>query len=538
MRHLQIPGQPEVNATEVNASKVNATKVDPGEVNPSEDTGCAVILAGCAPAAFMRPGLVTRRRSRQASFARHVLIFSFANLVSLVCNGFLSFLLPRWLSMEHYGYYRLFILYGGFSGILHLGLSDGALIRWAARSRQRMQAGIYHGLVFLLLQHLALLAPAVVILFLWFRHQPWFFLVWATMLYAVIWNTALLGQFALQADKSFGLLSVVTIIQPALSLGIVIALNHWKHLTLETLLGAFIGAWLLAGIAIWGILLARYPGKMRSAGQVWQTGAYNICAGWSIMLAGLLTNLALSLDRFVVSLSFSIRDFAIYSLAATALAVVNSIILSVSRVVFPYLSDGLNLEKRRRAYDWGESCLLTLWAISLAGYFPLRALIEGSLPAYLLSLPILRVLMLATGLTAMIYILHANYFRSGLRQGRLLLGASAGLLAAALFLALARPGGRLVNMSWAMLAAIAWWWVVDELLLREQTHRTLVEIGRALGFVAACGGSFLLCASISGNWLGLVIYTSAAALLVALGYGRTLHSLPRLKLLSLFDPGS
>jgi O-antigen/teichoic acid export membrane protein len=305
---------------------------------------------------------------------------------------------------------------------------------------------------------------------LWFRHQPWFFLASAVVAYSLVWNAAVLGQFALQADKSFGLLSAVTVINPALLLGAVMALHHWKHLGLEALLAAFLGAWLVAAIAVWLVLLAKYRGKPRSIGRVWQTGAYNIRMGWSLLLAGLVTNLALSLDRVAVSVSFGIRDFAIYSLAATALAVVNTIILSVSRVVFPYLSDGLSAEKQQRAYGWGESCLLALWAMSLAGYFPLRALIERWLPAYVLSLPILRLLMLATGLTAVIYILHWNYFRSSLRQASLLLGAGVGLLAAAGLLALARRSGSLVNMALAMLGAIALWWAVDELLLRDLTH--------------------------------------------------------------------
>ncbi len=518
MTHLRSAGQSGVSAT--------------------EEIGRAATLPVDRQVAFAPRGVPAMGpRLGASSFARHVLIFSSANLVALVCNGFLTFLLPRWLSMESYGYYRLFVLYGGFAGVLHLGLLDGVLMRWA-RSRRRMHAEMRPGLAFLLLEHLTILPPAMAILILWFRHQPWFFLAWATVLFALVWNAAVLGQFALQADKSFALLSAVTILHPALLLGIVTLLNHWKHLRLEALLGAYLGVWLAAGIAVWVVLLTKYPSKTRSAGHVWQTGAYNIRVGWSVLLAGLLTNLALSLDRVVVSLSFSIRDFAIYSLAATALAVVNTVILSVSRVVFPYLSDGLNPEKRRRAYDWGESCLITLWAMSLAGYFPLRALIVDLLPGYVLSLPILRLLMLATGLTAVIYILHANYFRSGLRQGRLLAGASAGLLAAALFLALARSSGKLVNMSWAMLAAVAWWWAVDELLLRELTRRPLAATGRTLAFTLACGGAFLICTSMSGNWLGLLIYGCAAALLTAFAYGRTLHSLPRLGLSSLFAPGS
>jgi GT2 family glycosyltransferase/O-antigen/teichoic acid export membrane protein len=505
----------------------------------TEDMARSIILPSDPQVGFAPPAMPARRaRSSESSFARHLVLFSLANLGSLVGNGVLTFLLPRWLSMESYGYYRLFVLYGGFSGALHLGLLDGALIRWAARSPERLQAEMRQMLIFLLLQHGVLLAPAMAVLVVWFRHQPWFFLVAAILLYALVWNAAVLGQFALQADKSFGLLSAVTVIHPALLLAIVATLTHWRHLTLEALLGAYLGAWLAAAIALWIVLLAKHPGKIGGTEHVWHTGLFNIRVGWSVLLAGLLTNLALSLDRIAVSMSFSILDFAIYSLAATALAVVNTIILSISRVVFPYLSDGLATDLRIRAYAWGEATLMGLWALSLAGYFPLRLLIGRLLPAYQPSLPVLRPLMLSTGLTAVIYILHANYFRSSRRQARLLAGACAGLAAAALFLALAGGSHRLANMSWAMLGAVVVWWAVDEALLRELMHRTLLEICKTLAFASACGGSFLLCASIPNKGLGLMAYGGAAVWLTVLAYGRTLRSLPRLGLFSLIASGS
>ena len=496
-------------------------------VSAAEDIGNAITPSCDSHAPFPPPALVRRRKTSEASFAGHVLLFSLASLVSLLCNGVLTFLLPRWLSMESYGYYRLFVLYGSFTGVLHLGLLDGALIRWAGRSRERLQAEMRHSLIFLLLQHGALLAPALAILVLWFRHQAWFVLAAAVVLYALVWNATILGQFALQAGKSFGLLSALTVIHPALLLGTVAALTHWNHLTLRALLGAYLGAWLAAGSAVWIVLFAKHPGRMRSGEHVWHTGVHNIRMGWSVLLASLLTNLALSLDRVVVSLSFTIREFAIYSLAATALAVVNTVILSVSRVVFPYLSDGLRTELRIQAYAWGEATLMGLWALSLAGYFPLRLLIERLLPAYQPSLLVLRLLMLPTGLTAVIYILHANYFRSSRRLSALLFGASVGLGAAALLLAAARHTHHLVNMSWAMVGAVALWWSVDESLLCRQLVRTPLDIAKTLVFTATCGFSFLLCAAISSGWLGALAYCGLASLLTASGYSQTLKSLPR-----------
>jgi O-antigen/teichoic acid export membrane protein len=471
----------------------------------------------------------------QSSFLRHVLLFSFANLGSLVCNGALTFLLPRWLSMESYGEYRLFVLYGGFAGLLHFGLLDGALLRWAARPRRRLRAEVRPTLIFLLVQQAAVLLPAGAWVVIRFRHQSWFLVALAVLLYAVVWNVAVLGQFALQADKSFALLSAATLIQPALLLAVVVVLNHAKQLAFEALIGTYLGSTLVAGVGVWIFLLAKWRGKqhpprMRGMGYFWQLGTCNVAAGWNILAAALLTSIALSLDRVVVSLSFPVRSFAIYSLAASALAVANTVVLSVTQVVFPYLSDASGVQRRQRAYGWGESCVFALWALSLAGYFPLRVLIEAWLPAYILSLPILRLLLLTTGMTGAIYILHNNYFRSSGRRGSLLLGASTGLLAAALFLAVARHTGKLENISWGMLGGVALWWTVDEWLLREVTGRTQRQIGKTLLFSGACGGCFLLCASARSSLAGLVGYAIAAVWLTTVAYGQSLRSLPPIKL--------
>jgi O-antigen/teichoic acid export membrane protein len=450
--------------------------------------------------------------------------------MALICNGVLTILLPRLLSMESYGYYRLFLLYGGFAGILHLGLLDGGLIRWAARPSQRMRPELVNALVFLFVEHLVLLLPPLVILAVLFHHQMWFWLLPTIGLYALVFNCSTLGQFGLQADKLFGVLSAITVINPALLLAAVIVLERWTHLTLQSLVAAYILSWLVAGVVAWMVLAARLPGSTIHWRHVWRTGAYNIRVGWSVLLANVLTAVTFSLDRIAVSMTFPIRDFAIYGFAANALAVVTTIILSVARVVFPYLSDGLSPETRTRAYWWGEACLVVLWAVSLAGYFVLRWLISWLLPNYLSSLPVLRLLMLATGFTAIIHILQSNYFRSTLRQQQLLVGCAAGLVSASALLVLARRTGHLSSMALAMLGALAVWWVVNELLLQPVTGRNWRNLTRTMLVCAGCGAWFVLCSSWDNAPVGAVAYCAGAGILLGITYRSILRVVPRLKL--------
>jgi O-antigen/teichoic acid export membrane protein len=498
MRTTVVPSKASRLATEV------AGEPQPEASSPS---AIEVLVETAAPPA---------NAASKAAFAHHLIVFSLANLAALAANGVLTFMLPRLLTVENYGMYRLFILYGGFTGVFHLGLLDGALIRWSARPRELLPRELSAVTTFLLVQHCVLLPLGVLMVWLVAGGTEWMWLALAVAGYALVWNWATLSQCALQAARQFGWLSFFTLLSPVLLLLSVLALHWVRRLTLGALVVAFIFSWFASALGSWAFLRRNFVGPALRPKAVWGLGTASLRLGGAVLLANCFTALAIALDRVFVSAAFSIRDFAVYGFAANALAVVNTLILSMARVVFPYLSDGVSAETRIRAYAWGEATLVGLWAMSLAGYFPLRALILRLLPAYVPSLPILRVLMLATGLTGPIYILHANYFRCSLRQGRLLIGTAVGLTAATLFLSGALHSGKLENMAWAMLGSTVFWWLADELLLRDLTGRGIWFALRTLLVTTSCGAWFLFCAGRHSVYTGLVEYCVVAAVLVLL----------------------
>src|SRR5262245_25959183 len=84
------------------------------------------------PDVLQEPGLQVSTPELQSRFVKHAFVFTAANVLYLALQAVLTFLLPRLLTVESFGYYRLFILYSGFVGVLHFGYLDGLLIRWAA----------------------------------------------------------------------------------------------------------------------------------------------------------------------------------------------------------------------------------------------------------------------------------------------------------------------------------------------------------------------------------------------------------------------
>jgi len=71
--------------------------------------------------------------SRLSALARDVAVMSGGTAAAAVFNTLLVFLIPRLVSVEDFGYWRLFLLYAGYVGFLHFGFADGALLCWAGR---------------------------------------------------------------------------------------------------------------------------------------------------------------------------------------------------------------------------------------------------------------------------------------------------------------------------------------------------------------------------------------------------------------------
>jgi len=475
---------------------------------------------------------ITRVRSGSAAtsvrreFARHAVIHTAMNLGALACSGALAFVLPRFLNVSDYGYYRIFLLYGSFAGVLHLGFLDGLLLRWAARPVTRLRNELPGALTFLGIEQLIVVVPLVVGFALLLPRSD-MLLILAIASYAVVWNWTALGQCVLQALKLFTHLSFFTILPPLILLLAAVALRRADHLDLEKLILVCLLSNLATAGFLWIFVRSRVPASTRGRRRVWSAGLSHVGLGWSVVSANLLATAALSLDRLILSREAPIREFAIYSFAANALALTYNMILSVARVLFPYLSDGIPMEVRIRTYFTGGRILLLLWSGGLAAYFPIAWLVTRWLPQYVQSLPLMRILMLATGFTASIHVLHSNYFRVARKQNRFLYGTVAGLALASVFLAIAMRSGNLENYAWAMAASSLGWWIVNEFLLRDVLLHNGHRIFGTLALTLPSAAAFLLCTALQNRVAGFLLYGAFVAALFGAA-GRTILRYVRL----------
>ena len=423
------------------------------------------------------------------SFLRNVFFFSASNLFYLLVMSAMTFVVPKWLTIDDFAMYRFFLLFGGFAGALHLGSLDGALMAWVHNPAQDLRRGWMPLVEFMVLLHLAAMSLGVLAVLV-FTHgatrETWLLII-ALLPVA---NGLALGQYALQAVRRFSTLSMLTAFTPVCTLAVVIVLHLMHRATGPTVIVAYLVSNGLS--AVFGILSLQQnilwsPVSLTSALRI---GTDYLLIGWSVLIFNLFANFISSADRFFIVAKFSTRDFAIYSFAGAVFYSVYLVMLSVSKVVFPYLTDASN-PGRNIPYTRVREGLIILWALSLSLYFPITYAIDRELPRYAASMPIVRLLLLATASIMLIQILHANYFRLIRRQRSMTAAACAGAGATLVCLLAVQHLHSLSAMAWATVAGCTIWCLLGEVLLLRFMSITAVSLARTIAGLAVFMAIFL-----------------------------------------------
>lgn len=482
------------------------------------------------PSQFEQPAIevesaVTPPASHGGSFLRNVFFFSASNLFYLVVMSAMTFVVPKWLSIDDFAMYRYFLLFGGFAGALHLGSLDGGLIEWVKNPGQELRRGWMPLIGFIALIHLAATSigfTAILLLTHGEARTTWL-LILALLPIA---NGLALSQYALQAVRRFSTLSALTAFTPVCTLSGVIALHLLHRATGVTVIGAYLFS---NGISAAAGILSLSPNVSWSPVSLAETlraGYHYLVIGWSVLIFNLLANFISSADRFFIVAQFSTHDFAIYSFAGAVFYSVYLVMLSVSKVVFPYLADTSG-KGRKIPYERVREALIIVWSFGLSLYFPITYVIDRALPRYAASMPIVRLLLLATASIMLIQILHANYYRLLGRQRTMTSAAFLGAAATVACLFAVQHLHMLTAMAWATVIGCTIWGFLGEFLLLRFMHGTIVSLFRTVVGLAAFMAIFLFASAprhtlLSGFALQLAL-TSAAILAIFLPTLRSLR---------------
>ena len=459
------------------------------------------------------------------AFGKDALIYSLGNGLLLLFGAIQFLIIPKYLTVEGYGYWQLFMLYGTYVGILHLGFIDGILVRWAGKELAQIGNEMRVAFAFLLVEQVVVILPLALLLY--FLLSPPLQWLWLMVLaYAFVMNLATFFMFTAQAVRKFRLLTAVNVARGLAFLILVVLLFVLGYLNYHYVVLAFVASLFLA-LVILAFRFRKYlSGQKPPISSLRAYGKENINIGIFVLLGNFVVVLFLTVDRLMVSSFFTIEQFAIYAFALSIVIVVYSFVMAASEVFFPYLS-GAAPELRTRAYHLGEPAIILAWAAILAGYFPVARLVQFYLPHYVASLPAMQILLCTVGFGSLIQILHVNYYKVYRKQRQYFLWGITALAVAVMlnFLAI-RVWGTLQSVAIATLISFGVWYIINELSLRSVLEESSKELWKGLMVVVCYVGAFCFASFLADCFISqMVIYICLFSLVTWLFLRRELKEL-------------
>lgn len=340
-----------------------------------------------------------------------VIIANIINLIISIGNGFF---LPKYLSVESYADYKIFILYISYVGILHLGYVDGVYIKYGGKAIDAIKTEEleFEKKVLALFQ---IIISVPIILFSLFLDDT-------NLLFAAIsilpMNMLYFFKFVYQATGEFKKYRYIT----NLSTGLVFILNL-SFLFIFKIDNSFY--YIITQVFVYFFVWFSYENKHKSKAignrftfkEMSQCLKGNIHLGIIIMLGNFMGLWITSIDRWFVKILHSITEFAYYSFAVTMLKLINVVVTAFSITLYNFFCKKPDEEKIIEL----RKIVLVAGAFIIALIFPIDLIIQIYLEKYIYAIPIIRLLFLAQFILIGINAIYLNLYKASNLQKKYLI---------------------------------------------------------------------------------------------------------------------
>jgi O-antigen/teichoic acid export membrane protein len=460
------------------------------------------ILGDTKEALSASPELAKEGAWKLSAIAGDIATLGTGTLLAGLFNVVLVFFVPRLISVEDYGYWRIFALYAGYAGFLHLGFADGALLRWAGRPIKEFHREIGPALKYLFWQHVFVLVPVCAVAGFVLR-GPLRFVVVAVTVFALVFNLSATLQFGLQAAKIFRPVAISSVAAPALFLAFVLLWRSKWQSDYREVITFYSAGWL---VVMFFLLTWTKPwGGTKFGGQIGGLARECLLSGWPILMTNMGVMVIMFADRLAVSWAATIQDFAQYSLAASAMAVPLTAIQACNNVFFSHLA-GVTPDVRRRIYGITSQTLLMAWAILLPYYFALDYFLRSFLPKYTPSLAYARILLLGIPFLAAIQILQTSYaYLNGVQKQFMMWTGAVLVLSLGITSFTAFHASSLRIVAGVQVAFLGSWWLINEWALRKLTGEAIKGWVKFLAVYALASASYWFATAWNVHGVGISI---------------------------------
>ena len=416
------------------------------------------------------------------------------NMIKFFVALIATFLIPAVLSVDEYGYYKVFGLYAAYTGILHFGFCDGLFLNYGGKKLETCQKDkiaaeqativIFELVVSAIILIFGIVARNVIIILLALNVLPSIMITFYTFLYQAT------GDFKKYA-KVYNFQSLTTLVINSALVFIIKPASGLVYAAAVVIINYF--AFLLA--------LLKFN-KEYNVGL----GSFSFKLFKKYVLSGILLTIGTlsfllfeSIDRWFVKGLMGLTFFAYYSFAAQLLSALNMFANPIGMTLFSYLS-----RNKSKEFEYTiKTSIISLLLFMLNGVYVLRFIVRVFFEKYEAAQSVIIILFLAQVFLLLNSIVYINLYKTYLKQKQyfislvFVIAISVGLNALFYYMI----AKSMIMIAVATLVSMFLWTIINSINFRNIQLKPL-----HLLFVAIVMGTYLLTSFFANEIVGLCIY--------------------------------
>lgn len=320
--------------------------------------------------------------SKVGAFIRNFSYTVTSNLVSLLISTLVTLIIPKFIGIEEYGYWQLYLFYISYIGFLQFGWNEGIYLRYGGIKYNDLNKKLFFSQFWMLTLSQIIIAIVISLVSVFFLHKvdKQFILMMVILCMVIMALRNMLG-YILQASNRIKEYAQITMIGrivyfSLLIIILVLDIREYKLMIIADLIGRLISLF-------YGMYCCRDMVfcSISTFYLSFKETFYNIEVGIKLMFSNIASTMIIGTVRFGVEHSWDVKTFGKVSLTLSISNFMMIFINAIGVIMFPFLRR-IDEKKLPNIYKTISDFLMVILFGILLAYYPLKFALSAWLPNY------------------------------------------------------------------------------------------------------------------------------------------------------------
>ena len=336
-----------------------------------------------------------------------------ANLVVTCASIVTTLILPKFIPVDQYGYWQLYLFYTTYVGLFHLGINDGIYLRYGGQDYTKLDFGLMQAMLKCLAIIQFVIALVIIAIVNIFSYRSNLTIIYSLICCMILTNIRYFFIYLLQATNRIKEFALVTVIDKIIFIVLFLILLLQKQSAVAVIIADLSGRLVSLIISAYYCKELLFSYNDYDSFKIKSELESNVICGSKLLLANLASSCIIGIMRYGIQRQWDIETFGKISLMLSISNFFVIFINAVGVVLYPLLKRFDN-EEKQLVFKNINLLFSDLLIFSLVMYYPIVGFVKWWLPQYsdyLQYILLLYPLYIFEGKTSLLYNTYLKVYR-------------------------------------------------------------------------------------------------------------------------------